>query len=448
MSNAIRSGASDVATGLAPPESLRGEVTTGYRYYVLAIVWLVMLIRFVDLQIVAVLLESIREEFHISDTQLGLLSGTAFGLFYATLGLPVAWLADRYNRRNIIAACLALWSGMTMLCGFASSFAQLFLARLGVGVGEAGGQPPSYSLISDYFPASRRSTVFAILSSAVPAGVFVGYLIGGYINVAFGWRATFAVIGIAGVLVAVLFRFTVREPVRGRLDGRAEAGEMPSAMETFRALWSRKTYRHIVAGSSVAVLASTGVGMWIAAFFIRVHQLPPLQVTTWLAFIYGGIGFVGALAGGTIADWLTRHSSDARWQLWLPAIAMVAVLPIAVFVLSWPVATVALLAVGGSTFFNHAWMGPVYGMVQNLTGPRQRATAAAVNMLVINLIALGLGPLLVGAASDAFREQFANDSLRYSMIAVAVVCYSWASLHFMFAARTLREDLQEGTRTA
>src|SRR4030095_6672308 len=169
--------------------------------YVIAVLWVVMLLRFVDLQIVAVLLESIRREFEVSDTLLGFMTGSAFAVFYGTLGIPVAWLADRYNRRNIIAAALGMWSAMNAVCGLGGSFATLFVARMGIGVGEAGGQPPAYSLVSDYVPPERRSSVFAILNSAVPFGVFCGFIIGGWVNLHYGWRAAFMVVGLPGVLL-------------------------------------------------------------------------------------------------------------------------------------------------------------------------------------------------------------------------------------------------------
>jgi len=237
-------------------EGTRFEISNAYRSYVIAVIWLVMLLRFVDLQIIAVLLESIRAEFRVSDTQLGLLSGFAFALFYGTLGIPIAWLADRYNRRNIIAAAVGLWSAMTAVCGLAQSFLALLLARVGVGVGEAGGAPPSYSLISDYVRPEKRGTVFALLNSSVPVGLFIGFLVGGWVNEYHGWRAAFMVVGLPGIAVALLVRFTLREPPRGHSEQRTAGAPSPLS-ETLRYLWSVRAYRHLVLATSIFTLGAS-----------------------------------------------------------------------------------------------------------------------------------------------------------------------------------------------
>jgi predicted MFS family arabinose efflux permease len=440
----IHAGASVEALKLQPahPPQPVVDASTAYRYYVLAAIWLVLLLRFIDIQIIAVLLESIRAEFRVSDTQLGLLSGTAFALFYVTLGVPVALVADRYNRRSIIVICLSLWSAMTALCGMASSFGGLLLARIGVGVGEAGGAPPAYSLISDYFPAARRATIFAFLNSSVPMGVFAGFILGGYINVRFGWRATLLIVGLGGLLVALLVRLTVREPARGAADGERVPSLPPRFGETLRNLWRTRSYRHLVAASSIATMGASGTGIWIASFFIRVHEMPPAEVTTSLAFTYGGGGVAGAMLGGALADRLVSRTGDARWHARLSAVAMMLVLPSSFFVYLWPHPASALLMLGLTTCLLHAWMGPTYGTVQSLARPDSRALAAAVNLFVVNLLALGFGPLLVGAMSDLFTARFGKESLRYSILTLASVTYPWAAIHFLRASRTLRQDLQ------
>jgi predicted MFS family arabinose efflux permease len=391
------------------------------------VLWVVMLLRFVDLQIVAVLLESIRREFAVSDTLLGFMTGSAFAIFYGTLGIPVAWLADRYNRRNIVAAALGLWSAMTAACGFAASFTTLFFARMAVGVGEAGGQPPAYSLVSDYVPPERRSSVFAVLNSAVPFGVF-------------GWRAAFMVVGLPGVLLALLIWLTVREPPRGFADNRTGVGALPLG-ETIGYLWRTRSYRHLVLATTIFTLGAIGSGIWIPSFFVRVHGMANAEVAVWLAFIYGGGGVLGAMLGGFLAERLVARYQDQRWYTWLSAIASAAILPFSFFVYLWPDPITALSVHIGTTILMHSWMGPAYGTVQSLAGVSRRAMAAAINGLAVNLLALGLGPLIVGAASDYFNARFGENSLRYSILAVVVVCYSWAALHFLLASRTLRQDL-------
>jgi predicted MFS family arabinose efflux permease len=416
------------------------RVSRGYLNYVIAVLWVVMLLRFVDLQIVAVLLESIRREFEVSDTLLGFMTGSAFAIFYGTLGIPIAWLADRYNRRNIIAAALGLWSAMTAACGLAGSFATLFLARMGVGVGEAGGQPPAYSLVSDYVPPERRSSVFAILNSAVPFGVFCGFIIGGWVNLHYGWRAAFMVVGLPGVLLALLIWLTVREPPRGFADKRTRVEALPLG-ETLAYLWRTPSYRHLVLATTIFTLGAIGSGIWIPSFFVRVHGMANAEVAVWLAFIYGGGGVLGAMLGGFLAERLVARYGDQRWYAWLSAVASAAILPFSFFVYLWPDPVTALSVHIGTTILMHSWMGPAYGTVQSLAGVSRRAMATAINGLAVNLVALGLGPLLVGAASDYFNPRFGENSLRYSILAVVVICYSWAALHFLLASHTLRQDL-------
>ena len=428
------------------PDNSAFRVSRGYLNYVVAVLWVVMLLRFVDLQIVAVLLESIRREFEVSDTLLGLMTGSAFAIFYGTLGVPIAWLADRYNRRNIIVAAVGLWSAMTALCGLAGSFTSLFIARMGVGVGEAGGQPPAYSLVSDYVPPEKRSSVFAILNSAVPFGVFCGFIIGGWVNQYYGWRAAFMVVGLPGVLIALLIWLTVREPPRGLSDNRTEVAPVPLG-ESLGYLWRTRSYRHLVLATTIFTLGAIGSGIWIPSFFVRVHGMANAEVAVWLAFIYGGGGVLGAMLGGYLADRLVARNNDKRWYAWLSAIAAAAILPFSFFVYLWPDPVTALLVHIGTTILMHSWMGPAYGTVQSVAGLPRRAMAAAVNGFAVNLLALGLGPLIVGAASDYFNARFGENSLRYSILAVVVVCYSWAALHFFLASRTLRQDLAAADAT-
>lgn len=436
------------STTLAPPAAPAASLSRlfpaidGYRLYVVGLLWVVMLLRFVDLQIISVLLEPIKTEFVVSDTALGLLTGLGFAVFYAVLGIPVAWLADRSNRRNIIAIALAIWSGMTALCGVAGSFGSLFLARVGVGVGEAGGSAPAYSLVSDYFHARHRATVFATLSSAVPAGVFFGYLIGGSVNASYGWRAAFLSLGLPGLLVAVLVWLTLREPARGLSETRAVETKPEPIKISLRRLMAIPAFRHFVIGSTVMTLGAMGSGTWIASFFIRVHHMPVQTIAAWLAFIYGGGGILGTMLGGVLSDRATAVTGDKRWHAWLPAAGTAAILPFAFFVYLWPDPVQALLVHIGTSILMHMWMGPVYGTIQGLSGVRRRSVAAAVNLLTINLIAYGFGALLVGMLSDYLTPRFGVSALRYAILTVVVVAYSWAAVHFLLAARTLRRDLQ------
>ena len=234
---------------------------------------------------------------------------------------------------------------------------------------------------------------------------------------------------------------TVREPPRGRF-GRAAAAAAPPLKETLKYLLALRAYRHFVLGSSIFTLGAMGSGIWIPSFFVRVHHMPAAQVAVWLACVYGGGGLLGALAGGYLADRAVQRTGDMRWYAWICCIVTMAILPFSLFVYLWPDPVQALLVQTCTAFLMHAWMGPTYGTIQGLAGVRRRAMAAAVNMLTINLISYGLGPLLVGAASDYFAARVGNESLRYSILLVVAVSYTWAAVHFLLAARTLPQDLK------
>ena len=417
------------------------SVSPAYLKYVIALAWFVLLLRFVDLQIIAVLLEPIKTEFDLSDTQLGLLTGIAFSLFYGTLGIPIAWMADRYNRRNIVSVAIGLWSLMTALCGMATGFISLFLARIGVGIGEAGGSPPTFSLISDYVKPERRSTVFAILNSSTPIGVFVGFKVGGWVNEFFGWRAAFLIVGIPGIIVALLVRYTMKEPPRGYSDPGGKTITPLPFRQTIKDLIKIKSYVQIVIATCIMTMGAYGSGIWIPSFFIRTHGMSVAEIGTWLAFLYGGGGFVGSMLGGWFADRMVQKTGNKRWLTWVPAIAGVCILPFSLFVYLWHDPYMALPVHLGTTILMHVYLGPSYGTIQTLVGASKRAMASAINLLFINLIAFGMGPLLIGMASDFFNAQYGNDALRYSILTTVIVCYNWAAVHFYMASRSLQDEL-------
>lgn len=420
-----------------------GKFTTRlYTVYVTAIVWCVLLLRFMDLQIIAVVIDPIKRQFGVSDTELGLLTGFAFSALYGGLGIPVGRVADTRNRVTILSIAVGLWSAMTAFCGLASTFTQLIAARIGVGIGESGGTGPAYSLISDYYPAEKRPSVFAVLNSSVPVAVFMGFMVGGFVNAHFGWRAAFCVVGLPGVLVAILVRLTIREPRVTCGTFSITNASATGFLVTLGDLWRKRAYRHLVLATSIFTMGAMGSGIWLPSFFIRVHHMPSAQVAVWLAFIYGGAGLAGVLLGGLITERVVERTGDARWYVRVPAVCSAAILPIAVFVYLWRDPIVALLAHIGTTALMHSWMGPAYGTIQNLAGAQRRGVASAVNMLAINLIAYGFGPLSVGMASDTLGRFVGDQSLRYSILAVVVITYAWAGIHFLLAARTIREELE------
>jgi predicted MFS family arabinose efflux permease len=408
-----------------------------YRWYVLSLLWCVALLRFVDIQILAVLLEPIRAEFLLTDTELALLGGLAFALFYGVLGLPVAWLADRFDRRLIIAAAVTLWSLMTALCGFATNFATLFLARMGVGIGEAGAYPPSTSLLADYFPPALRGRAYAILAAAIPAGVFVGYLVGGTVSAQWGWRAALLVVGLPGMLLGMLVLLSVSEPVRGALDAPQDCAA-PAFLPCMRGLLREPAYVHVVAGACLFTLGATGSGIWIASYFIRHHGFSGAQIGLWLALLYGAGGLCGALAGGWIAQRVARHpgetSAYARVCCWsllgtLPFVPLVFLNADPHAALLWHIPIVVMM---------HMNTGPVLTLLQQIAGPPRRAVAHAVSVLVSNVVALPLGPLCVGLGSDYFTPKLGTQALGMAIAVLLAVTWPWSAWHFRQAAGKLQ----------
>jgi predicted MFS family arabinose efflux permease len=416
-------------------------VSAGYRRYVLVLLLLVYIFNFVDRQILSVLLQSIKQEFSFSDTQLGLLGGIAFALFYSIVGFPMAWMADRFNRRNIMAISLGLWSLMTATCGLATGFVSLFLTRVGVGVGEAGGMPPSYSMIADYFPPERRATAMAVFGMGIPFGVLTGFLLGGWVNEFFGWRSAFMVVGIPGVLLALLVGITLREPPRGVFDKQQGPDAPPSILATVRHLWVLPACRHLCLAASLYGLAAWGAGVWQPSFFMRIHHMSSGQAGTWLALVFGLSGATGAFLGGAVGDRLYQATQDVRWYAWISAGGVLVSIPFVFLVYLWPTPIPALLFLIIPTIFGHMYLGPVMALLLGIAGAQRRAVASAVYAFVLNLFSMGVGPLLVGLSSDHLQPRYGNAGLRYSILTLVVVATSWAAVHFLLAARTIRADL-------
>jgi MFS family permease len=427
-----------------PAEGPRPATATSenYRWYALGILFVVYVFNFIDRQIVSILQEPIKRDLGLSDAQLGLLSGFAFAVFYATLGIPIARLADRTSRSKVIAAALLVWSVMTSLCGVARNFATLLLFRIGVGVGEAGCSPPAHSLISDYFPARMRATALGIYSSGIYVGVMFGFLAGGWINEFFGWRRAFVAVGLPGALFSLVVFFTLREPQRGLSDGRAVqaggAANTPSLIAVFKLLWSQRSFRHLSFAAALHAFVSYGAGGWLPPFFMRLHGMSSGEVGTWLGLIAGIVGGAGTLIGGWAADRL--GVKDRRWYCWVCVISLVVHAPFvtAGFLADSPYVALALYLIP-------AFMGPVYNapnfaMTQGLVPLRMRAAGAAVLLFVINLIGMGLGPTFVGWVSDLLEPSLGVQSLRYSLL-ISTAFNIWSAVHYLLAARTLREEL-------
>lgn len=405
------------------------------RNYVLGILVVVYVFNFIDRQILAILLEPIKSELVLTDSQLGFLSGIAFALFYATLGMPIARIADRTSRTGVITVCLTLWSGMTALCGLAANFIQLLLARIGVAVGEAGGSPPAHSLISDYFGPESRATALSIYSLGIPIGTMLGLLFGGWINEFFGWRMAFLVVGLPGILLAIIFRLSVREPPRHAVT---EAAANTSIVQVAIYLWQQKSFGHLAIGAALHAFVGYGLTQWNPSFFVRSHGLSTGEIGTILAMLAGLVGGVGTFFGGWIADKIAPR--DVRWYMWVPLWGLALTVPFLTLAYLADSYVHAFLLLILPTFFGVLYLGPSFAATQSLVPAHMRAVAAAVLLFIINIIGLGLGPWVVGVMSDLLEPRFGTESLRYALVITAVL-NAVAALHYWIASKTLEADL-------
>ena len=416
-----------------------GLFSPATRNYALGVLVVVYTFNFIDRQILSILLEPIKLELGLSDTALGLLTGFAFALFYATLGIPIARYADKNNRRNLIALALAIWSGMTALSGLAQNFWQLLAARIGVGVGEAGCSPPAHSMIADYFPAENRATALGIYSLGIPVGILFGFLAGGWLNEFFGWRVAFFVVGIPGLILAVLVRFTLAEPTRGMAEGRVDSGEQPGVMETFRFMWRKKSFRHLAFGGALTAFVGYGLVTWVPSFLVRSHGMETGEIGTWLGLILGIPGGIGIAAGGWMADKLGNR--DTRWYLWVVSVALLIGAPFAFGVYLSDSALAALLFLIVPVALGNFYQATTFSQTQGLATLRMRAVAAAVLLFIINIIGLGAGPQAVGIVSDLLSKSYGQDSLRYSLLIFSFFNI-WSAYHFYVAGKYLGNELE------
>lgn len=424
-----------------PTSAPQGEQQTnipsrvaGYGLFMLTLVYA---FNFVDRQILVILQEPIKNDMGLSDAQLGLLSGFSFALVYITAGIPIAYWADRSNRRNIIAAALVVWSGMTALSGLAQNYTQLLLARIGVGIGEAGGSPPAHSMISDYYPPERRATALAIYSTGVHLGILLGFIIGGLVSQAYGWRVAFMTAGIPGVLFALVFVLTVREPPRGRWETSAEAAYKPAMVETMRLLRSYRSFWYLAMGAGLTAFVGYGNGNFAPSYMMRNHGFTVGEVGLVLAVFGGGGGLVGTFLGGFLADRLGKD--DKRWYLWLPALAATLAIPLGFPYLLLDNTAVVLASMFLVTIAINTYLGPCLAISHTLVPPAMRALTSAVLFLVLNLIGLGLGPLTVGLLSDFYASFLGADSLRWAMLTVGFISAP-AIFMFLLAAKHLPEE--------
>jgi MFS family permease len=443
--------AADVAPGIR-------AVSLSYRRYALGLLFLVYVFNFIDRQIVTILAEPIKQDLGIADWQLGLMTGTAFAIFYCTLGIPIARLAERRNRPWIIGLSLAAWSGFTALCGLAQNVWQLVLARIGVGVGEAGCTPPAHSLIADYTPKERRASAMALYSMGNPVGALIGVITGGLIADAFGWRVAFLIVGLPGIVLAIIAATTLVEPRLRRTAAtvrEAATGADSSFGDVLRVLRRKRTFWYMVFAVSIVAFIGYGHAPFGASFFLRVHgqEIEALAA----GFGLGPIGFVGlslglilgiaagagVFLGGVIAD--RFGSRDLRAYMGIPAVAVLVSVPIYTVALLMPSFTPILPLLAVNSILVSLWQGPVYATVQNIAPVHMRATTASIFLFIANLIGLGLGPLAVGLASDVLAGPFglgSAEGVRWALIGSQFLAIP-AFACFWLARRSIREDMEE-----
>ena len=410
------------------------------------VLWLLLIVytfNFIDRQIVNILAEPIARDLKLSDTQIGLMTGIAFALLYTVLGLPIARYSDKHstNRIRLIAVALTVWSAMTALCGLAQNFVQLLLARVGVGIGEAGCTPAAHSLIADIVPRERRSSALAFYALGIPVGTLLGMLIGGQLVDRLGWREAFLIVGAPGVLLAVVLLVVLRDPRVGSrmIADRAAVSAPPvlSNREALRAIFSSRAFLLLVVAGSAASFLSYGKATWTTIFFQRTHGLTPGEVGFWFGLWGGAAGITGTLLGGWLADRFGRE--NRRHVLTAPAIGMLIAAPLALsayFASDWRVA-LALLMI--PTMLNALYYGPTYSCVQGLVRPEARALASAALLFSQNLIGLGLGPLFFGMLSDAIKPHAGEDSVRWVLYGASFLGLIPA---FFFWRCSLRHDAE------
>lgn len=400
---------------------------------VLAFLLFAYILNFLDRQILGILAAPIKADLHLSDTQFGAVGGLAFALLYSVLGVPLSNLADRTSRSWVVTGSLAVWSGFTALCGTASGFLQLFLFRLGVGVGEAGGVAPSYALIADYFPPEKRGRAMGIYSLGVPIGLGLGTLVGAYIAQLINWRAAFLIMGVAGLILAPLLKWMVKDRPRAATEAHVPVGLGAVA----RVVARKPSFWLMAFASSCSSLCGYGLALWTPSVLTRSYDLSLIQAGQFMGSLLLIGGVVGVIAGGLLADRLGRF--DRRWYARLPALAWLITAPTFFFGLLSPSLWIAWPLLLIPNALNILWLGPVTTAVQHLVERPMRATASAYFLLINNLVGLGVGPVLIGGISEALKAKYGLESLRYAAVGV-LGFYLVAAALMALAIRGLQRD--------
>ncbi|SEC13578.1 spinster family MFS transporter [Bradyrhizobium erythrophlei] len=423
---------------VAPQAAAQAQVSArpaARRYYVLGLLTIIYALNFLDRTIFNVLIEPIKKEFALSDTTMGLLAGFGFVLFYSLLGIPIARMADRLNRRNIVAAAFAFWSAMTYLCGLASSVATLALARVGVGIGESAGTPASQSMIADLFDKNERPRALGIYAIGTYLGVFLGYFIGGYVNQHYGWRMAFFTAGLPGIALAGVLWLTISEPKRGAM---AETFKAEPIGPTLGFLISQPSFVIVLVGFCLTTYTNYATAVWIPPFLARIHHLTSAEIGTYAGTFKGLAGMAGTLIGGLVVAQIGRR--DDRWKLWAPAIMSGLAGPVFALCMLTQSFTLMVATLALTSFMVGFHLGPIFAIAQTVAKPSMRALASAIVLLTATCFGQGVGPLAVGMINDALKGAYGTDAVRYSLLSAAVTT-TLGALLFVLAARWIRADI-------
>lgn len=408
-----------------------------YRNFMLLVLLLIFAFNLSERQVLALVMESIKQDFQLSDSQLGLLSGLAFTLFYSIMGIPIARWADRGNRRTLVSAAMLLWGLMVSLCGAAANFVQLLLLRIGVAVGEAGCIPPAHSLIADYFCRAERARAVSIYMLGAPLSIMIGFFAGGWLNELYGWRNAFVMLGVVGVIAAVLSRLVLREP---RLDAGPVAVEVAeqSILEVFLVLWRNISFRRLLIAFAVLHFFGYGVGLWLPTYFIRSFAMGTAEIGVWFALIWGVVGALGTYLGGYLVSRYAANNEALQLRASAWAFVIFSVVNLFIYLTASKLIALVLLSISAALIMGVN--GPIFAIVQTLVDERMRAMSIAAVYLFANLIGMGLGPLFVGVVSDLLSPLYGNESLRYALLACAPG-YLLVTLSLWMASRTVERDL-------
>ncbi|MEP2103624.1 MAG: MFS transporter [Parasphingorhabdus sp.] len=416
--------------GLETTAGTSASTSSRYPNYVLGVLFVVTMLNFLDRQVISILAEPVKRDLGLTDTQIGLMTGLSFAIFYTTLAIPVAALADKWNRSRIIAIAIAVWSAMTVACGLSNNFIQLFLARVGVGIGEAGSAPASHSLIADLFPPERRAGALGILGMSVPIGAFIAYAGGGWIAENFSWRVAFFMAGLPGIIVALVIWFTVPDP-RGKLSLAQAFERDPDKMtltEALVQLSSKRAYWHLVAAGALVQFVSYGLASFYGGLFVRVHGIGYGELGWKLGVMVGLSGGFGAWLGGKAGDYFGKLR--ATLPLLISGLILVAAAPGMIWAIYAPSANIAVILLAIPTFAATFYYGPSFAALQRLASDQTRAMAVAIYLLIAGLIGLGVGPVFVGILSDMFAAELGEAGALQKALAFLALFNIWAGFHY------------------